>query len=1310
MLVSVREATFVVVLVILLGVSSVASLTIRVPSNVDPSSPGSLQGQLCGASPGVSSDTEFVLEAGQHNIDSPSSCIHSDMRNLTFTSEEGATVVCSSALEGHGFIFLNVSSLTIANIRIKGCGRAVPPNLPSYVNNTFFYIGQGQKAALLVSRVTDFQLQSVTFTGSYGYSVLAVDLRGSTRFTDVTITETDNYRHPSCYGNETNVSCSGAGAAFLYSDSELDELDSFNSSSLTLTNCTFTHNNNIISNVLFVPLFINVRSSFESQDILVTGGTAMAVYFGQNSYKVPVTIESCNISHNFGYSSAVVLVTHSSLRQYVVDIRDSTLEFNRGNNLARGGAIIALIITYLSDFGLHPEYPDDIFQFFRVYNSSFVSNSAPIGGSIYFYISPQNLTSLGISFDGVRFIGNQAEVGSAFEVNTRQATFKQREISVLMNDIVATNNLFATANNDTVSSANIVENSAAFVFTGVFNITVSGSEEKKSLFAYNSPGAFLILGGNFYMKGHLEFLKNRALRGGAISLYDYALLFFHEGSHINFTKNSALEVGGAIYANSLGTGTAPTCVFQVIGPNRISSSRDVGLLNMSLRFMNNSANQGGNSIYVNPLYNCAYLPESSLLDTTVFYDASIVYNSIFTFEDSIGNGLRELSSIPERLCYCTAGEVKTSSSECSKVTSTTALIYPGQQLTIHAFPTDLNFNPVSAVIFAELMSSEHFLKTGQYTQQLNGANCTSMRFNVLGKENTTTTLSLYTRLGASRLIMDIHLLKCPPGFFPNDDEQSCTCESFITDVVGSFCDLSNYTVTRLPNLWLGVMEQEGDTSDVIYIPTCPAGFCQDIITSVDLTIEDQLCFEGRTGILCGACQNNYSVVFGSPFCRQCSNYWLFTIFLYALAGIVLVTVLFTLELTVTHGTLTSIIFYANIVGLNSNILFPVEQRGFLFIWISILNLELGFPLCFYDGMNEAAKTGLQAVFPFYLLFICLTIILLSEKSNRVAKWTSSHGVQVLATTVYLSFSKMLRYVIDILTFVKLYGEEKSEHVWFYDGNLKFFNSAHIVIAVIVALPTLLFIIGFTLAMLLIKLIEQKSSKLKPFLDVYGAPFVDRHRYWFGLRLVILAGMCLSFAVLSTNSPVLAFVIQLVILCLFMVTQSIIRPYRQMVSNLTDISFMLNFFLMVIFVIYAYQSFRLFAFDLKLRTIVSVFVSLAFIHFSCIIVWYIIKSLYRIGCVKKKLQPHVTRFKEVTLPFVHQKARRLHHSKSLGDNSTTVAMQSISSLQPDSTRISDLTAISSTDVSLGNAVNADTMEKILTRKVTYSHYRESIIED
>ena len=64
------------------------------------------------------------------------------------------------------------------------------------------------------------------------------------------------------------------------------------------------------------------------------------------------------------------------------------------------------------------------------------------------------------------------------------------------------------------------------------------------------------------------------------------------------------------------------------------------------------------------------------------------------------------------------------------------------------------------------------------------------------------------------------------------------------------------------------------------------------------------------------------------------------------------------------------------------------------VLVSLLNLELGFPLCFYDGMTPAGKTGFQFVLPVYLWSIVLSLIT-SRFSVRLSNIVSPSSAQVL---------------------------------------------------------------------------------------------------------------------------------------------------------------------------------------------------------------------------------------------------------------------------------------------------------------------------
>ena len=53
---------------------------------------------------------------------------------------------------------------------------------------------------------------------------------------------------------------------------------------------------------------------------------------------------------------------------------------------------------------------------------------------------------------------------------------------------------------------------------------------------------------------------------------------------------------------------------------------------------------------------------------------------------------------------------------------------------------------------------------------------------------------------------------------------------------------------------------------------------------------------------------------------------------------------FLIDLTITHGLISGLFFYSNVVMVNANILFPGNQSGFLFWFLSWVNLDIGFPL------------------------------------------------------------------------------------------------------------------------------------------------------------------------------------------------------------------------------------------------------------------------------------------------------------------------------------------------------------------------------
>ena len=85
---------------------------------------------------------------------------------------------------------------------------------------------------------------------------------------------------------------------------------------------------------------------------------------------------------------------------------------------------------------------------------------------------------------------------------------------------------------------------------------------------------------------------------------------------------------------------------------------------------------------------------------------------------------------------------------------------------------------------------------------------------------------------------------------------------------------------------------------------------------------DAQCAHGRSGLLCETCQSGLSLSIGKSHCIPCPSHWpanLVAIVIAALlAGILLVVFILVLNLTVAVGTLSAIIFYANVLAIQNS--------------------------------------------------------------------------------------------------------------------------------------------------------------------------------------------------------------------------------------------------------------------------------------------------------------------------------------------------------------------------------------------------------
>lgn len=175
------------------------------------------------------------------------------------------------------------------------------------------------------------------------------------------------------------------------------------------------------------------------------------------------------------------------------------------------------------------------------------------------------------------------------------------------------------------------------------------------------------------------------------------------------------------------------------------------------------------------------------------------------------------------------------------------------------------------------------------------------------------------------------LKPCPIGFTLQHDRNLCDCSAVPLNHRIT-CDIVHRTIGRLSPTWIGYYdnsEHNGCAGGIIFHKHCPFDYHKPYNLNITTTIETfYQCTSNRVGILCGACQPGLSLVLGSSKCFHCSYFHLLLFFVFAIAGLVLTLLLVACNLTVSEGTVNGLIFYANIVQINSAAFFPATRSYF----------------------------------------------------------------------------------------------------------------------------------------------------------------------------------------------------------------------------------------------------------------------------------------------------------------------------------------------------------------------------------------------
>ena len=494
------------------------------------------------------------------------------------------------------------------------------------------------------------------------------------------------------------------------------------------------------------------------------------------------------------------------------------------------------------------------------------------------------------------------------------------------------------------------------------------------------------------------------------------------------------------------------------------------------------------------------------------------------------------SSPPIAVCLCENDTVN-----CSTLSTTNKQVYSGEPFNVTVAVVGLGGGVNSGNFIAttsndlELASSanSNFIanrscKTFVYTPKLSHSINSSTH---LWHNQFNVTLNISNSLIPDGFLnISLTILPCPSGLMLDTDTKSCVCDSVITQKVpGIRCNVSwmPHPIQHSQNNWIGYYNPLNCT---IAHSGCPFDYCVSSSVTFSLNESDLQCNYNRSGILCGQCKPGLSLMLGSNKCSQCSNDWLALIPVFAISGVLLVVLLIALNLTVSVGSINGLLFYANIVKLNESAFFPRGGIPVISQFIAWLNLDWGIETCLYNGLDSYWKVMLQFVFPMYLWFLVIVIIVACRYSFKVSRLCGHNTVPVLATLILMSYTKLLRTVTKSLMINTIECGDGEWNVWNVDGNVLYLGGKHIVLFSI----SLMFLITgliYTGLVFCSQWLQRYSGKcckstrdpvvkLKPLIDAYTGPYKDKYRFWTGLGLIVRILLTVIFTFTSEESSVL----------------------------------------------------------------------------------------------------------------------------------------------------------------------------------------------
>ena len=953
---------------------------------------------------------------------------------------------------------------------------------------------------------------------------------------------------------------------------------------LNLTENTFQNNSADSDGGAFYAedsTFILTENTFQNNSADSDGGA----FYAEDSTFILTENTFQNNSANYG---GAVCVLYSTL-----NLTENT--FQNNSAVISGGAQYAFssILHYLGN--------------------KFQNSYAALGGTLF-------MTTSNVTFTDDSFTDSYAQLGGTI-LSAEKTIVKMYNITIGNNRAEYGGGMAAVDSQLEVLES-LFENNRASYGGGLYvhkTVFVGNAIFTKNSVTEGGGGIYASASSFILTANTTMIIDNSAVHGGGLMLSGESKLFLQPGIAIHFISNSARGTGGAIKVKESNTLTycIPSvteslylihsdCFFQ-IQYHYINSS-------YIMCFTNNSAVEAGTDLYGGSIDSCYSILQNFVDNLTAPIASGKIFDAITSCENKPA-----VSSDPLHICTCRDGLTNCTGSYHPEP------VYPGGTLEVPVIALGQRIGTTTAVIQVTGTSKTR-LSSLEYSQNIDNS-CNTLKYTIQSRAvGTSQEITLYAQGPCSptqtnTLTVIVKIKNCPPGFQLSMNEPICICAERLQQFTNT-CLVDNTTVLREHNaeFWVGY-DNNNESRGLILHPNCPLDYCTSEETYLAVDDSDKQCNYNRSGLLCGRCSENLSLALGSSRCLQCSNSYLSLLAAFAFSGIALVLLLLVLRLTVAAGTISGLVFYANIIAVNSAIFFQPQISNVptwpiadvLRVFIAWLNLDLGIETCFYNGMDVYVKTWMQFAFPLYVWALVGMIIVGSYYSGRVASMFGSNPIAVLSTLFLLSYSKLLRTVIAALSYTSLeYPNNSQIAVWLYDGNVRYLSGKHIPLFTAAMVCLIFLFLPYTMLLIFSQCLQAKSHLkifslinsryVKHFLDAYHAPYTNKHRYWTGLMLLLRLVLFLISAVNALGDPSVNL---LAIASAAILTPPTIlgsRIYRTWRLGLLETSFILNLAILAVATLYIRPS----GGNQNAATFTSV--SIAFATFTGIVIYHSVQQI------------------------------------------------------------------------------------------------------